>query len=109
VLNFLDDVLPPESHVILMGLVDGSLMYNTMSKRFHPLGELRSDLTYDNMYTWFNCMKIGPCRGWMNADGTERRQTTKRAIKVFFLLQLDSIFHALSLFTSQRDFFVICL
>ncbi len=82
VLEFLEDTLPPESHVILMGLVDGSLMYNAMAKRIHPLGELRSDLTYDDMYSWFNCMKIGPCSGWMNRNGTERRITTKRANQV---------------------------
>ena len=43
-LSYLDTLLPPESHVILMGLIDGSVLYKAMAKRFHPLGELRGDL-----------------------------------------------------------------
>jgi hypothetical protein len=44
ILNYLDTQLPPESHVVLMGLIDGSVLYKAMAKRFHPLGELRGDL-----------------------------------------------------------------
>jgi hypothetical protein len=43
-LSYLNTLLPPESHVILMGLIDGSILYKAMAKRFHPLGELRGDL-----------------------------------------------------------------
>ena len=62
-LKFLEQTLPPESHVILVGLIDGSVLYKAMAKRYHPLGMLRKDLTYDDVYDWFNCMEIGPCHG----------------------------------------------
>ena len=44
VLNYLDTQLAPDSHVILMGLIDGSVLYKAMAKRIHPLGLLRGDL-----------------------------------------------------------------
>jgi hypothetical protein len=44
VLNYLESQLPPESHVILMGLIDGSVLYQAMAKRIHPLGLLKGDL-----------------------------------------------------------------
>ena len=52
-LSYLDTLLPPESHVILMGLIDGSVLYKAMAKRFHPLGELRGDLVRIQFRTEF--------------------------------------------------------
>ena len=46
-LHYLEEALPPGSHVVLVGLIDGALLYKAMAKRFHPLGQLREDLTYD--------------------------------------------------------------
>ena len=51
-LRYLETLLPPESHVILMGLIDGSLIYKAMAKRLHPLGELRGDLVSWGQYSW---------------------------------------------------------
>ena len=48
VLNYLDTQLAPDSHVILMGLIDGSVLYKAMAKRIHPLGLLRGDLVCFN-------------------------------------------------------------
>ena len=31
------------------------------------------------MYSWFNCMEIGPCAGWMKSNATLRAITSKRA------------------------------
>ena len=50
-----------------------------MADRIHPLGELRKDLTYSQVYDWFNCMEMGPCHGWMSSNATLRTITTQHA------------------------------
>jgi acyloxyacyl hydrolase len=41
-LRYLDNgVLPKGSHVFLVGLADGTLLYNYLHNRTHPLGALR--------------------------------------------------------------------
>ena len=86
-LTFLEDHLPPESHVVLVGLIDGKILYDTMAKRLHPLGLLRKDLTYNDLYNWFNCMEIGPCHGWMSANATLRKITSNHAKKLSHVLE----------------------
>ena len=76
-LEFLEEQLPPGSHVILVGLIDGAILYKAMAKRLHPLGLLRKDLTYANVYDWFNCMEIGPCHGWMTQNATLKTVVAK--------------------------------
>jgi acyloxyacyl hydrolase len=76
VLNTLNDVLPVGSHVILIGLVDGGFIYPAMANRMHPLGQLRGNIRYSDVYTWFNCMEIGPCSAWMNSNVTLRKMAT---------------------------------
>jgi acyloxyacyl hydrolase len=78
-LDFLQGTLPAGSHVILVGLIDGSLIYKAMAQRLHPLGLLKQDLTYADVYDWFNCMEIGPCHGWMSRNATLRAITTAHA------------------------------
>ncbi len=39
-LNYLESRLPAGSHVVLIGLIDGSILYDAMAHRMHPLGEL---------------------------------------------------------------------
>jgi acyloxyacyl hydrolase len=77
VLNKLNDVLPFGSHVILIGLVDGGFIYPTMANRIHPLGQLHSNIRYNDVYTWFNCMEMGPCSAWMNSNVTLRKVATQ--------------------------------
>jgi acyloxyacyl hydrolase len=86
-LRFLEKALPPNSHIVLVGLIDGSILYKAMAKRYHPLGELRKDLTFDDVYQWFNCMEIGPCHGWMSSNATLRKMTTRHARKLSQVLQ----------------------
>ena len=74
-----------------MGLIDGSILYKAMAKRFHPLGLLNQDLTYDDVYEWFNCMEIGPCHGWMTNNATLRKITTEHAKKLSEILLKISI------------------
>ena len=78
-LQMLESTLPANSHVILVGLIDGSILYKAMAKRYHPLGLINKDLTYEQVYQWFNCMEIGPCHGWMSSNSTLRKITTEKA------------------------------
>lgn len=73
---FQDTILPNGSHVLLVGLVNGSFIYETMYKKVHPIGKLHNNVLYDDVYEWFNCMRIGPCFGWMNKNETIRQATT---------------------------------
>ena len=86
-LTFLEATLPPNSHVVLMGLIDGAVLYKAMAQRYHPLGLLRKDLTYNDVYDWFSCMEIGPCQGWMTQNSTLRSLTSAHAEKLSNVLK----------------------
>eukprot|EP00762_Andalucia_godoyi_P006458 ANDGO_02850.mRNA.1 hypothetical protein DICPUDRAFT_153563 len=73
-LNWLDTKLPSGSSVILIGLVDGRILWDTMHARTHPIG-----VTYEDVYSYLNCLSISPCRGWMNTNETIRDLTSERA------------------------------
>ena len=84
---FLESTLAPGSHIILVGLIDGAILYKAMARRLHPLGLLRQDLTYADVYEWFNCMEIGPCQGWMTGNATLRHLTTDHAQSLSTVLE----------------------
>ncbi|GFV67538.1 acyloxyacyl hydrolase [Trichonephila clavipes] len=86
-LDTLNAILPQGSHVLLIGLVNGSFIYPTMSERLHPIGQLHRDVRYKDVYEWFNCMRIGPCYGWMNKNDTIREATTQRAVELTNVLK----------------------
>ena len=48
----------------MTGLADGRVLWDFMSQRIHPLGEYRSDVTYEDVYEYLNCLQISPCHGW---------------------------------------------
>ncbi len=73
-LNYLDTVLPAGSHVIMGGLVDGRVLFNSMATKMHPIGA-----TYPGLYDYLNCLDTSPCWGWMNTNSTVRDYTTRRA------------------------------
>ncbi|XP_076323319.1 acyloxyacyl hydrolase-like isoform X2 [Tachypleus tridentatus] len=96
-LDELDLILPTNSHVILVGLVNGSSIYPSMAHRLHPIGQLYGDVTYLDTYKWLNCMQIGPCFGWMNENETWREATTKKALELTNVLRdLPSTYSARS-------------
>lgn len=84
----LEKTLPKGSHVFLMGLADGRVLYETMADRVrmqtglrltadswgcrqvHPLGALHNNVLTKDVYAFLNCLSISPCRGWMNKNGT---------------------------------------
>jgi acyloxyacyl hydrolase len=76
-LTWLDTKLPKGSHVTILGLADGDLLYDTLSGSIHPL-----DVTYDQVYDFLNCLKISPCAGWLNTNHTIRLRTTAWAKKL---------------------------
>jgi len=70
-LNYLDTVLPEGSHVVSIGLANGSLLYQYGWNQTHPIG-----VTYETLYDYLNCLEISPCWGWMNSNATIREMTT---------------------------------
>ena len=54
-LKYLDTQLSPGSAVFFAPLVDGRLLYNTLSQRQHPVG-----VTYAHLYDYLNCLQTSP-------------------------------------------------
>ncbi|XP_056376451.1 acyloxyacyl hydrolase isoform X2 [Hyla sarda] len=86
-LEYLDMNLPKGSHVILMSLADGRFLWDTLHDRYHPLGQLNKDITYEQFYGFLSCLKSNPCEGWMNKNETLRNLTTERAEQLSSVLQ----------------------
>ena len=86
-LNGLDKRLPNGSHVILIGLVDGRILYDSLHNRIHPIGSLRHDVTYEQLYDFLNCLQVSPCFGYMNSNETIRNKTSERAAQLSAVLK----------------------
>jgi acyloxyacyl hydrolase len=76
-LEYLDTVLPSGSHVMLIGVAHGSVLYDTMHNRTHPVGT-----QYENLYDWLNCLEMSPCLVWMNSNETIRNAGDARAAEL---------------------------
>jgi len=76
-LAYLDTVLAPGSHVIIMGLVDGRVLYDTLQDALHPFG-----MPYPAFYDYLNCIETSPCYGWMNSNQTIRNGASMHAMKL---------------------------
>jgi len=81
-MKYLDTILPAGSHVVFFGLVDGRILYNTMSERIHPIGAWDKNVKYRDFYDYLNCLQISPCFGWMNSDAYWRNATSQRAAEL---------------------------
>jgi len=86
--DYLDTVLPMGSHVVFLGLVDGRILYDTMSERVHPIGSTDNNVLYKTFYDYLNCLFISPCFGWMNSDEFWRNATTQRAMELNQMFKL---------------------
>ena len=80
--RYVDSIVAPGSVLIAVGLVDGRVLYNSLSTRVHPIGSLHNDVTYSQFYDYFNCLQISPCFGWLNSNETWRNLTTDRAMQL---------------------------
>jgi len=78
-LDILDNSLPKGSHVLMMGLADGRLLYESLHSRFYPLGRLNKDIKYPDFYEFLTCLQVNPCNGWMSSNETLRDFTSQRA------------------------------
>jgi len=77
ILDYLDTRLPPGSHLVVLGLVNGSMIYEGVKDKIHPLG-----VTYSQYYDFTNCIEASFCWGWLNTNATVRDRTTKRAMEL---------------------------
>eukprot|EP01084_Bolivina_argentea_P110557 197374_1 len=87
VFQYLDANLPTGSQVVANGLANGSVLYEAMHDRIHPIGALYNDVTYTDLYDYLNCLQISPCWGWMNSNQTDRELTTQRAVELNDVLE----------------------
>ncbi|XP_077983383.1 acyloxyacyl hydrolase-like [Glandiceps talaboti] len=86
-LKYLDTVLPKGSNLIMTGLADGRVLWKYLHNRYHPVGELRGDVTYADLYQYLECLQISPCTGWMSSNETLRNLTSERAMNLTKVLQ----------------------
>ncbi len=70
VLKTLDAKLPHGSFVLLVGLARGSILYEAMHARQHPVGA-----SYPDLYTYLTCLEVSPCNGWLSVNATMRNVT----------------------------------
>ena len=81
-LAYLDSILPKGSHVLTTGLANGSLLYQLLHDRIHPLGRVGTPLTYRDIYSYLTCLQISPCNGWLTSNDSLRAYTTQRAVEL---------------------------
>jgi len=76
ILTELDKRLPFGSHVVIVGLADGRLLYDVLHNKPHPIG---GGVTYADLYTFLNCVYCNPCWGWLNTNSDVRNATSAHA------------------------------
>ncbi|KAF6041275.1 AOAH [Bugula neritina] len=82
ILTEVNQTAPADSKVLIVGMADGDFLYQFLGNRTHPFGRWRNDLTYADVYEWWNCMQVTPCTGWLSNDATLRSLTTQRAMNL---------------------------
>jgi len=73
-LDGLDKIVPPGSHLVALGLVNGSMIYEGVKDKIHPVG-----VPYPDLYDYQNCLDSSFCWGWLNTNQTVRDTTTQIA------------------------------
>eukprot|EP00817_Percolomonadidae_sp_ATCC50343_P002854 CAMPEP_0117425700 /NCGR_PEP_ID=MMETSP0758-20121206/5951_1 /TAXON_ID=63605 /ORGANISM="Percolomonas cosmopolitus, Strain AE-1 (ATCC 50343)" /LENGTH=461 /DNA_ID=CAMNT_0005210405 /DNA_START=504 /DNA_END=1886 /DNA_ORIENTATION=- len=73
-LRALDRVAPKGSKLLVLGLVDGRVLWDTMNNRIHPLG-----VPYKNVYSFLTCTDANPCNTWLNNNATIRDLASQHA------------------------------
>ncbi len=73
-LAYLESTLPRGSTVILIGLAQGTTLYNVTHNQTHPIGT-----SYPALYDYLSCLGVNPCWGWLNTDASWRAATQARA------------------------------
>jgi len=75
ILDYLDTVVPAGSHLVVLGLVNGSLIFEGVKGKTHPIG-----VSYEHFYDFFSCTQASFCWGWLNTDASVREKTTELAM-----------------------------
>jgi acyloxyacyl hydrolase len=78
-LKRLDETLPADSHVLMIGLADGTFLWNSLHNRYHPIGMLNKDIKYPQFYKYLSCVGCNTCNGWLTSNETLREFTSQRA------------------------------
>jgi acyloxyacyl hydrolase len=73
----LDQRVPAGSKLVAFGVVQGSLLYDTLGDRIHPIG-----VTYERVYNLLNCLGVNPCFMWLNSNATLRQMGDQRAAEL---------------------------
>lgn len=73
----LDTRVPPGSSFVAFGVVKGSILYDILSQRIHPIG-----VTYERVYNLLNCLGANPCYMWLNSNATLRQMGDERAAQL---------------------------
>lgn len=72
--------------MIVVGVIDGRVLYDTLADKMHPLGA-----TYTQVYDFLNCIGISPCWGWS--------ETSTQMVKCFYSSATDISLTDLILFS----------
>jgi acyloxyacyl hydrolase len=59
-MEYLDTILPNGSHVLLTGLANGSLLYQSIGNNIYPIGRVKNDVKYSDVYTYLSCLQVSP-------------------------------------------------
>jgi len=100
ILDHLDTVVPAGSHLMVLGLVNGSLIYQGVKDKMHPIG-----VSYPQLYDFQNCLETSMCWGWLNNNETIRDITTAHAAKLNQVYrEVFSTYKAKNFDTAYYDF-----
>jgi acyloxyacyl hydrolase len=86
-MQYLDTRLPNGSHVMLSGLLNGSYYYKYLAERFHPIGRLRKDVKFKDVYSFLSCLQVNPCNGWLTTNATQRNLTVQYAHELSLIIK----------------------
>ncbi|KAJ3436687.1 acyloxyacyl hydrolase [Anaeramoeba flamelloides] len=86
-LDELDKTVAPGSKLIFVGMVRGSILFDTLHSHIHPIGH---DIDYAKFYEYLKCQDVSPCPMWMTTNDTHRSEADKLG------LRLDSVYKELA-------------
>ena len=75
ILDWLDTVLPAGSHLVSIGLVNGSVVHDIMGTRTHPMG-----MPFNDFYDYLNCVGVDLCENYLTSNVTHIQQTVAKAM-----------------------------
>lgn len=86
-LEKLDSVVPSNSRVLVLGLVDGSVIYENVANQSHPLSIHAGDIKVSDFYRFLSCTGANPCQTWLNSDKATRDAATAHAKNLDNIIQ----------------------